>query len=295
VGAHVGLKLVHAGLGRAIQLHGRVVSANASGGRRKDGPGMGIEFEELYGDDAAVLAELLKRLSLDPSPEPSVARDEPRRRRRHRRARVPNLFAHVRGAGLEIRGATVANLSLGGAFVSCARECAIGTALEVDLVASVPLRLTGHIVGSVSPAEALSLGTTPGFSVRFGPMPNASLKRLRDLMAHMAPGLATEILSAPAATELLADEPTPARSPGTRDLEVFIQLEEPPAPPRVEAQRKPESAPPIHAEIRRLRAEIEERQLRIAQLELELASALGSSVMLLKGTESGARLDVDGL
>ncbi len=109
-------------------------------------------------------------------------------KRKHPRVPARGIFTHFRaGEELEL-GMRVENISLGGLFVRSDKPFPRATPLVLELVppgSLTPLKLVGHVITAVWPAEAQRRGLTAGMGIRFEPMTAEVLQRLKELVGSM--------------------------------------------------------------------------------------------------------------
>ncbi len=108
-------------------------------------------------------------------------------KRRFRRFPARGYVAHVFGQRIDV-GLGVENLSLGGVFVRCSAPMPVGTAVSVELLSQGKkpgLRVSGLVVGVVSPVEAHASGRVPGMGIEFDAR---HAEPLRELLTHLASG-----------------------------------------------------------------------------------------------------------
>lgn len=135
-------------------------------------------------------------------------------KRQHGRVRAQGVAGHLRVGATFTPGASVDNLSLGGAFVRSLDVLPVGTAVVVDLVRpglKKALRLSGRVVSALTPAESRARHSPPGMGIQFDPHPIDVVERLGELLKAIAPGGKVLDGDRPAVPEL--PPPTSAASP----------------------------------------------------------------------------------
>jgi uncharacterized protein (TIGR02266 family) len=108
-------------------------------------------------------------------------------KRRHSRVKPRGVVAHVRSADHSF-ACQVENLSAGGLFLRTDQSFPKGSRVEVDLVrpgARRPLRVTGRIVGTISPEEAVAQRFIPGLGVEFSELAEDEAKNLETLLGAL--------------------------------------------------------------------------------------------------------------
>jgi hypothetical protein len=183
-------------------------------------------------------------------------------KRRHGRVRAQGVAGHLRVGATLTPGATIDNLSMGGAFVRTHEVLAVGTAVAVDLVRpglKKALRLGGRVVSALSAEEAREARAVPGMGIQFDPLDQELKGRMTELLKALAPGEAL----------LDGDRPEKVEAPAAP------QWEPPRAPPPQlfpaiceGAVAVPESAK-LMVQVTGLLMELGDSQTRTSELERE--------------------------
>ena len=108
-------------------------------------------------------------------------------KRRHSRVKPRGVVAHVR-SGDRSFACQVENLSAGGLFLRTDQLFPRGTRVEVDLVrpgARRPLHISGRVVGTITPEEAVAQRFIPGLGVEFSELAGDEAERLEALLGAL--------------------------------------------------------------------------------------------------------------
>ena len=108
-------------------------------------------------------------------------------KRRHSRVKPRGVVAHVR-SGDRSFACQVENLSAGGLFLRTDQLFPRGSRVEVDLVrpgARRPLRVSGRVVGTITPEEAVAQRFIPGLGVEFAELAADEAERLEAVLGAL--------------------------------------------------------------------------------------------------------------
>ena len=108
-------------------------------------------------------------------------------KRRHSRVKPRGVVAHVR-SGDRSFACQVENLSAGGLFLRTDQLFPRGSRVEVELVrpgARRALRVSGRVVGTITPEEAVAQRFIPGLGVEFADLADDEAERLEALLAAL--------------------------------------------------------------------------------------------------------------
>ncbi len=178
----------------------------------------------------------------------------PTNRRRHVRVRPKQLVTRVRaGDDLHV-GLGIENISMGGAFVRCNMPMKVGREVTLEVTragASQLLQINGKVTSSVNVAVAAATHRTAGMGISFNPLPAHVQQRLEGLILSIDPGAMKQPAAQRVARSSVLGESTEL-TPRHVPNEIYVQVGKAVLDPTDQ-----------------LRADLEERDQRILELESE--------------------------
>ncbi|MFH1807735.1 MAG: PilZ domain-containing protein [Pseudomonadota bacterium] len=125
-------------------------------------------------------------------------------KRRYPRAPAQGIAAYV-WLNEKLSSAIVENISAGGLFFRSPRPPELGTTVRVRLVQpglKQAIEMTGTVVSTISPKDALAANQVPGAGVRFNKVPAAERERFDHLLAALGLPAVEAIQIAPAVLQV---------------------------------------------------------------------------------------------